>query len=102
VAAPFREAEFDIMYDSGISSEGDLIDLAVNEEVVQKSGAWFSYGEVRLGQGREPVKQFLKDNPDLLEEIRTAVLRKKGLLNGEKVQEPATPVEEPAKSKAKK
>jgi len=77
VAAPFREAEFDIMFDSGISAEGDLLDLALKDEVVKKSGAWFSYKDIRLGQGRENVKQFFKDNPDLLGEVREAVLAKR-------------------------
>jgi recombination protein RecA len=78
VAAPFRQAEFDIMFDSGISIEGDLLDLAIGCEVVDKSGSWLSYGDVRLGQGRENAKQFLKDNADLFAEIRQAVLAKKG------------------------
>ena len=77
VAAPFREAEFDIMFDSGISLEGDLMDMAVAENVIQKSGAWLSYKDIRLGQGRENVKQFLRENPDLFEEVRKAVLEKK-------------------------
>ncbi|MGD2108157.1 MAG: recombinase RecA [Phycisphaerae bacterium] len=77
VAAPFREAEFDIMFDSGISTEGDLLDLANAEQIVAKSGAWFSYKGTRLGQGRENVKQFLRDNPDLLQEIRQAVVAKR-------------------------
>ncbi|MCK6475950.1 MAG: recombinase RecA [Phycisphaerales bacterium] len=74
VAPPFREAEFDIMYDSGISGEGDLIDLGVEVNVVQKSGAWYSCGEIRIGQGREAAKQFLKDNPELAKDIRKRVL----------------------------
>ncbi len=77
VAAPFREGEFDIMFDGGISKEGDLLDLAIKDEIVKKSGAWFSYNDVRLGQGRENVKTFLKDNPDLFEEIKAAVLTKR-------------------------
>lgn len=77
VAAPFREAEFDIMFDSGISIEGDLLDLALADDLVNKSGAWFSYKSVRLGQGRENVKQFLRDNRDLYEELRTAVVAKR-------------------------
>ncbi|HRX86226.1 MAG TPA: recombinase RecA [Phycisphaerae bacterium] len=77
VAPPFREAEFDIMFDSGISREGDLLDLALKEDLVKKSGAWFSYKDVRLGQGRENVKTFMKDNPDLFEEVRAAVLAKR-------------------------
>jgi recombination protein RecA len=79
VAPPYRDAEFDLMFDSGISREGDLLDLAVNDGIVDKSGAWFNYGQVRLGQGRENVKQFLKDNPDLVEEIERATLTKRGL-----------------------
>lgn len=74
VAPPFRDAEFDIMYNEGISASGDLIDLAVDTKVVAKSGAWFSYGDVRIGQGRETAKQFLKDNPELFTEIRNKVL----------------------------
>ncbi len=76
VAPPFRKAEFDIMFDHGISAEGDLIDLAVQHDVVDKAGAWFSYGDVRLGQGREKSKEFLKENPDVKEEIRRGVLAK--------------------------
>jgi recombination protein RecA len=74
VAAPFREAEFDIMFDGGISKEGDLLDLALAAKVIQKSGAWFSYKDVRLGQGRENVRAFLRDNPDLFDEIRRVIL----------------------------
>ncbi len=77
VAAPFRESELDIMFDSGISMEGDLLDLAVAEEIVAKSGTWFSYKDVRLGQGRENAKQFLHENPDLSEELRASVLAKR-------------------------
>ncbi len=79
VAPPFRQAEFDIMFDEGISATGDLLDLAVEVEVVQKSGAWFSFNEVRLGQGRENSKTFLKENPDLFEEIKKLVLAAKGI-----------------------
>jgi len=74
IAPPFRDAEFDIMYTEGISASGDLLDLAVVSEIVQKSGAWFSYGDIRIGQGREASKQFLKDNQDLFKEIRQKVL----------------------------
>ena len=77
VAAPFREAEFDIMFDSGVSIEGDLIDLGVTDDIVIKSGAWFSYKGVRLGQGRENAKQFLRDNSDLSDEIRKAIVAKR-------------------------
>jgi recombination protein RecA len=74
VAPPFKSTEFDIMFDSGISGVGDLLDMAVDRGVVAKQGAWFSYGDTRLGQGRENVKVFLKDNPDLMAEIRNAVV----------------------------
>ena len=74
VAPPFRDAEFDIMFDEGISISGDLLDLAVESSVVDKSGAWYSYGELRIGQGREKAKEFLRENPDLFSEIREKVL----------------------------
>ena len=77
IAPPFRDAEFDIMYDEGISASGDLIDLAVDTKVVQKSGSWFSYGDTRLAQGREAAKHFLKANPELFKEIRLQVLAAK-------------------------
>ena len=80
IAPPFREAEFDIMFTEGISASGDLVDMAVQDEVIKKSGAWFSYGDVRLGQGRENAKVFLKDNPDLFQEVRQAMLVKRGLV----------------------
>ncbi len=77
IAPPFREAEFDILFESGISYEGDLLDMGVNENVIDKSGAWFNYGSVRLGQGREQARQFLKDNAEVAKEIRHKVLAKK-------------------------
>jgi recombination protein RecA len=80
IAPPFRDAEFDIMFNEGISSSGDLLDLAVGDSIVQKSGAWFSYGEIRLGQGRENAKQFLRENGDLFQEIRHAVMVKRGMI----------------------
>jgi len=80
VAPPFREAEFDIMYGEGISREGDLIDLAVEKRIVEKSGAWFAYSGERLGQGRENAKQFLKENPDIRRAIEERVRRELGLV----------------------
>ncbi|MBL9119226.1 MAG: recombinase RecA [Phycisphaerae bacterium] len=77
VAPPFREAEFDIMFDEGISSSGDLLDLAAADSIIDKSGAWFSYGATRLGQGRENAKLFLRQNPDLFAEVRSAVMKKR-------------------------
>lgn len=79
VAPPFRETEFDIMYGEGISREGDLLDLAVNHKVVEKSGAWFSYSTERLGQGRENVKNMLKENTDLRDRIENDVRKALGM-----------------------
>jgi recombination protein RecA len=79
VAPPFKQAEFDIMYGMGISKEGNILDVGVNESIVQKSGAWFSYGDIRLGQGRENSKQFLKDNPETALEIETKIRNKYNL-----------------------
>jgi recombination protein RecA len=76
VAPPFRSAEFDIMYNEGISKVGDLIDLATQLGIVDKRGAFFSYGDVRLGQGRENSKEFLRQNPDLANEIETVIRRR--------------------------
>ncbi|MSR68830.1 MAG: recombinase RecA [Phycisphaerales bacterium] len=90
VAPPFREAEFDIMFNEGISVSGDLIDLAVNHGVVEKAGSWFSYGQVRLGQGREASKQFIRDNADLATEIRAGILAKRAL-NPDAAITPRTP-----------
>jgi recombination protein RecA len=83
VAPPFREAEFDVMYGEGISREGDLLDLAVDRKIVEKSGTWFSYSGERLGQGRENVKQFLKDNPQTFKSIEVKVRKELGLLQEE-------------------
>ncbi len=79
VAPPFREAEFDVMYGEGISRTGDLLDLAVDRKIVEKSGAWFAYSGERLGQGRENAKQFLKDNPQTFAEIELKVRQELGL-----------------------
>ena len=76
VAAPFKKAEFDIMFNQGISRSGDIVDLGVEAGVVEKSGTWFSYGEIRLGQGRENTKKFIESKPELLEEIEQAVIKK--------------------------
>lgn len=80
VAPPFRQAEFDLMHDHGISREGDLLDMATEDKIVDKSGSWLNYGETRLGQGREKAKQFLRDNPALVEEITRKIMEKRGLL----------------------
>jgi recombination protein RecA len=82
-APPFRECEFDIMYGEGVSREGDLIDLAVNHNVVEKSGAWFSYKTERLGQGRENVKTYLKENRDTFDRIEAEVKTELGIIKAD-------------------
>src|SRR5258705_2757180 len=89
VAPPFREAEFDIMYGEGISREGDLLDLATNNRVVEKSGAWFSFKGERLGQGRENAKQTMKDQPLVLEKIKNEVKKALGMPGTEVAETPA-------------
>jgi recombination protein RecA len=76
VAPPFRVAEFDILFNRGISYSGDLLDLAVEAGVVQRSGTWHSFGETRLGQGRDRAVQFLEENPDILKQVAAKVLEK--------------------------
>src|SRR6516225_2228868 len=96
-AAPFREAEFDIIYGEGISREGDLIDLAVNLNLVEKSGSWFSYKTDRIGQGRENAKAFLKENPDIREKLEGEVRKAVGLTAvAEKAKAAAANAEAPA------
>ena len=90
VAAPFREAEFDILYGEGISREGDLLDLAVNNNILEKSGSWFSYKGERIGQGRENARQFLKDNKDVMAKLDAEVRKALGLAHG-----PAQPAAAP-------
>jgi recombination protein RecA len=85
VAPPFREAEFDVMYGEGISRIGDLLDLAVDKRIIEKSGAWFAYGGERLGQGRENAKQFLKENPDICRTIEDRVRRELGMVRDSEV-----------------
>jgi recombination protein RecA len=74
VAPPFRKAEFDIMYGEGISKTGEIIDLGVDYNIIKKSGSWFSYGEVKLGQGREAVKRLITDNVELAEELEAKIV----------------------------
>src|SRR5881396_2485770 len=85
VAPPFREAEFDVMYGEGISREGDLLDLAVDKRIVEKSGTWFAFDGERLGQGRENVKQFLKDNPATFKSMEAKVRKELGLTTADEV-----------------
>ena len=73
VAPPFRRAEFDIMYGGGISKVGEIIDIGVDLNIIKKSGSWFSYGETRLGQGRDAVKSIIADNPELMEELEQLI-----------------------------
>ena len=94
IAPPFRETEFDIMFDAGISYEGDLLDLAMARGIVERSGAWLNYGSARLGQGRENAKKYLVDNPELREEIKAKILAGKDLAH------PPAPSEEPVEVEA--
>ena len=80
VAPPFKQVEFDIMYGEGISKTGELVDLGVKAGIVEKSGAWFSYDSIRLGQGRENAKLFLKNNPEVAEKIEQSIRQNAGLI----------------------
>jgi len=94
VASPFREAEFDIIYGEGVSKEGDLLDLGVAQNLVEKSGSWFSYKGDRIGQGRENARQFLKDNPDIRQSLDTELRKALGLIKGDTA--PGAPAAEAA------
>ena len=83
VAPPFKQTEFDILYNEGISKHGELIDLGVEVGIIEKSGAWYSYGSDRIGQGRDNVREFLKENPAMAEEIEKQIRQKKGLIPGD-------------------
>ena len=97
MAPPFREAEFDIIYGEGISKEGDIIDLGVAQNLVEKSGAWYSYKGERIGQGRENARQFLKDNPETFTKLDTELRKALGLTRGEVAEiPPPAPVAAPA------
>ncbi len=100
VAPPFKEVEFDIMYGQGISREGDVLDLASNDGIVEKSGAWFSYGGERIGQGREQAKAFLRDHPEILQQVEGKLLEKYGIRRGP-VPVPAPAQEEPEEKKGR-
>ena len=90
VAPPFREAEFDIMFGKGISREGDVLDLAVNLGIIQKSGAWFAYNEGKIGQGRENAKVYLKEHPEVLDEVEAKVRSAYGLAAETQAEEAGT------------
>ncbi len=96
-APPFKQAEFDIMFAEGVSKVGELVDLGVEKKIVDKAGAWYSYNEERLGQGREAVKTFLKSNPDIAEEIERKIREKAGLL---KPAQAGSPEAAPSEKKA--
>jgi recombination protein RecA len=101
IAPPFRSAEFDIMFNEGISKLGEIIDIGAEKNVIEKSGAWFSYGGTRIGQGRENVKLFLHDHPDMSAEIETKIRQSMGVGNVAAVpaaKDKETPAEKPAKS----
>lgn len=100
IAPPFREAEFDIMFGKGISKEGDILDLAVKENIVEKSGAWFAYGGVKIGQGRENAKIYLHDNPAVCLEVENKVRIKYGLHAEEEAGEDKAPAKESKRIKA--
>ena len=87
VSAPFRTVEFDIMYGEGISKTGELVDLGVESEIIEKSGSWYSYKTERIGQGRENAKTFLKENPDIAEEIETLIRQNSGIVNEKMLEE---------------
>jgi recombination protein RecA len=92
MSAPFREAEFDILYGEGISKETDLLDIGVEKQILEKSGTWISFGSERLGQGRESARVFLKENKDVTDRLESAVRKALGIATGPQVAEP-----EPAK-----
>src|SRR6201990_2325231 len=99
VAAPFRDAEFDILYGEGISREGDVLDLAVLHNIVDKSGAWYSYQGERIGQGRENVRGFLKENKDVFARVDAELRKKLGIKASEDVEIPAVPADGPVQAK---
>ena len=104
VAAPFKQTEFDIMYGKGISYEGDILDLAIKAEVVQKMGSWFSYGDNKIGQGRENAKIYLEQNPKIAAEIEIAIRTKAGVISKKiegnpEVEKSTKPVEKPETEK---
>jgi recombination protein RecA len=96
VAPPFRETEFDILFGVGISREGDILDLAADSGIVEKSGAWYSYKSERLGQGRDNTRNMLRENPALLREIESLVREKFGIQAGAKAPDAAAKGDKPA------
>ena len=101
IAPPFKEAEFDIMFGEGISREGDILDLAANVNIVVKSGAWYAYDGNKIGQGRENAKQFLKDNPQIRDEIENKVRAHFGLQGAENQEDEALKPKDNSSDKGK-
>ena len=95
VAAPFKQAEFDIMYGQGISKEGNILDVGANIDIINKSGSWYSYGDIKLGQGRENAKQFLLENPKVANEIETKIREKNGLSSDKEVKNENNEIQKP-------
>jgi recombination protein RecA len=100
LAPPFRQVEFDIMYGEGVSKIGELIDLGVKANVVEKAGAWFSYDSTRIGQGRENAKQFLRDHPDMADAIEKRVRDQSGPVSNAMMTQPTKEEEEDANATA--
>jgi len=102
MAPPFKEAEFDILYGTGISRDGEIVDLGSEQNVVEKSGAWYSYGGERIGQGREAAKNFLKEHPETATEIITKVMDKTGVQKrGAEAPAPTPSADKKEKSKVR-
>ena len=101
MAPPFKEAEFDILYGTGISRDGEIVDLGSEIGVVEKSGAWYSYAGERIGQGREAAKQFLKEHPETANDIMAKVMDKTGIKRTESPPQPAAGATADKKEKAK-
>jgi recombination protein RecA len=102
MAPPFKEAEFDILYGTGISRDGEIVDLGSEMGIMEKSGAWYSYGSERIGQGREAAKQFLREHPEMAIEIMNKALDKLGIKHSETaVEQPAVAADKREKAKAK-
>ena len=100
MAPPFKQVEFDIMYGEGISKIGEIIDLGVQADIIDKSGAWYSYKDEKIGQGRENTKQFLKENPEMLEEIESKIRSNSNTVE-ELMIDPPPPIEEIAEKNSK-
>ncbi|MFH1117320.1 MAG: recombinase RecA [Pseudomonadota bacterium] len=94
LAPPFLQVEFDIMYNEGISASGEILDMGVEHGLIDKSGAWYSYGEDRIGQGRENAKTFLRENPDVMDDLRAKLLRQTGIITEEAPEAPEEPEQE--------